>query len=312
MQARSVSLGAMFAWIPATFRWLGRRTATLMGASLILLLAVIVLFTPMYAVMFATMPMGAAGGPPINPMAGQSTLFWVLYAATIGVSMIVFPPMMAGWFRVARDVDAGVETSAAQILSPYRDPALWGRTVVFGLLAFALYMTLMAVFAGAFYQPVMRFMASVEMQQAALAAHQTPPPPDFPLVLIPAYFLFLGSMLLMQFIYMLGFAEVALRPTSALAALRLAIAGVLRNVFKLALLLIVVFIGAMVVLMIFAVLLALVMVVLSLMSPVLGAIVVFALYVPLILVMYPLMFGGHYFVWKDILGDAQPVAGVEA
>src|SRR5688572_23810667 len=177
MQARSVSLGAMFAWIPATFTWFGRQPATLLGASLILLLVFLAVFAPMYAVMFATMPTAMAS-PPVNPMAGQSTLFWVLYAASIVVSMVVFPPVVAGWFQLARDVDAGADVKSAQILRPYRDPVLWGRAIVFGLLAFLVYMAVGALFFAAFYQPLTAFMAQAAMQQAAVAAGQPSPAPD--------------------------------------------------------------------------------------------------------------------------------------
>ncbi len=313
MQARSVSLGAMFAWIPATFTWFGRQPATLLGASGILLLVFIAVFAPMYAVMFASMPAAMAmGNPSVNPMAGQSTLFWVLYAASIVVSMIVLPPVVAGWFRLARDVDAGVDVSAKQVLKPYRDRALWGRSIAFGLLAMLIYLAVMALFFAALYQPLSGFMAQVALQQAAVAAGQPPPSPDFPFVLIPAYFLFLGTMLLMQFVYFLGFAEVALRPTSALAALRLAFAGVLRNLLKLALLMLVLSMGMMVVMMVVVLVMVLVMMVLMMIHPWLGVIGMLALYVPVILVMYPLMFGGNYFVWKDMFGEPLPDAGVDA
>jgi hypothetical protein len=39
----------------------------------------------------------------------------------------------------------------------------------------------------------------------------------------------------------------------------------------------------------------------------------FALMLPVMLTMYPLVFGGHYFMWKDMLGGAAPDPdGVEA
>ena len=312
MQSRNVSLGEMFAWIPSTFRWFGRGTGTLLGASGIMLLAAIALFAPMYAVMFASMPMGGAG-PAANPLAGQLTLFWVLYAGTVIASMLLFPPMMAGWFRLARDVDTGASVASTQILGPYRDPALWMRMVAYALLALLVYVIVGALFVAAFYRPVTAFMAQTQLQQAAIAAGQAPPAPDFPFVLVPAYFLFLGTMVVMQFAYMVGFAEASLRPTPAATALRAAFSGVLRNLHKLLMLMLVLAVAMVVVMMVVGLVLGLAMMVLSMISPVLGMIAMLALYVPVLLVMYPLMFGGHYFMWKDMLGGAAPdPGGVEA
>lgn len=310
MQARSVSLGAMFAWIPATFAWFKHRFGTLMGASALTLLLGIALAAPMYAVMFASMPAmgrGVPGAAPVVP--AEMTMFWVAYAATMLVALLVFPPLMAGWFRLARDVDGGSAASATQILHPYRDGALWGRTLAFALLAFLVYLVVIGLFAAAFYGAIVEFIAQTQAQQAAIAAGQRPEP-YFPVALMFGYLLFLPVMVVLQFVYMLGFAEVSLRPTAPLTALRAAFGGVARNLGKLVLLLLVVGMGLSIVMMVVVLLLVLVMAVLSLVSPVLGAVAMLALYLPFVLLMYPLMFGGHYFMWKDMLGDDDNSAAV--
>jgi hypothetical protein len=309
MQSRSVGLGAMFGWIPATFHWFERGGATLMGASLIMVLSFLVLSLPMYAVMFAG---GAFTGATASPLAGQSTLFWSLYAATILATLVLYPPMVVGWFRLARDVDTGANVAATQILHPYRDRALWGRSLAFALLVVLVYLVVIGLFAAAFYRPVADFIAHIQLQQAAMAAGRQPPPPDFPFVLVPAYFLFIGAMMLMHFVYMVGFAEIALRPTPVLAALRLALAGVLRNLFKLALLVFVLGLGMLLVWLVLALVIMLLVVALSWISHTLGIVAMFAVYLALVVVVYPLMFGGQYFMWKDMIDEAAPAEGVEA
>jgi fatty acid desaturase len=60
-------------------------------------------------------------------------------------------------------------------------------------------------------------------------------------------------------------------------------------------------------------LLGLLMAVLAMISPKLMMVGVFVLYLPIVLGMYPLMFAGHYFVWKSMLGGGpSPVPATAA
>jgi hypothetical protein len=308
MQSRSVSLGEMFAWVPATFEWFSHGVGALVGASAILLLAGFAMSIPLYAMMFAGMH-----APAGSPFAAQSTLFWMVYAAGIVAKIILYPPLLAGWFRLARDVDTGVGVAAIGILLPYRDPALWWRTLAFVLLALLVALVVVALFGAAFYKPITAFMTQLELQQAASAAGQPPPPSDFPWVLVPAYLLFICTMAVLQFAFLVGCAEVALRPTPAATALRAAFGGVLRNLHKLLVLVIVLVVATMVVMVVVILVLGLAMAALSMISPRFAMVGMFALMLPVMLTMYPLVFGGHYFMWKDMLGGAAPdPGGVEA
>jgi hypothetical protein len=311
MQARNVSLGAMFAWIPATFRWFERGSVTLMGASAVMLVASLALSVPMYAVMFATTGWHPLSGTA-QPLAGQPTLFWIVYGLSIVVSMLVYPPMVSGWFRLARDIDVGAPVAATQILQPYRDPVTWMRSLVFVGLAFLVFLLVFGVFAAAFYQPAIEFWAHAQAQQAAIAAGLPPPQTAFPFVLFAAYLLFVFTLGILQLAVLVGFAEVALRPTPALAALRLGLVGVLRNLPKLLVLLFVLFLAMLVVMLVVVLLLMIVVAVTSMISPKLAVVVMGLLYIPVLLVVYPLMFGGHYFIWKDMLGGAEPDTDMQA
>jgi hypothetical protein len=265
---------------------------------------------PLYAIMFATTGWHAPVG---SPFAGQSTLFWVVYAADVVAKVVLYPPLLVGWFRLARDVDTGAGASATGILQPYRDPALWLRTLALALLALLVAMVVVALFVAAFYKPIIAFMTQLELQQAATAAGQSPPSSDFPWVLVPAYFLFICTMAVLQFAFLVACAEVALRPTPAATALRAAFGGVLRNLHKLVVLVIVLVVSLLVVLLVVGLVFALAMGVLSMLGPKVAMVGMFVLFLPIALAMYPLMFGGHYFMWKDMLGGAAPdPGGVEA
>jgi hypothetical protein len=107
----------------------------------------------------------------------------------------------------------------------------------------------------------------------------------------------------LQFVYMLGFTEVSLRPTGALGALRLGTVGMARNVLKLFLFALAasMVLGAIFVCIVLV--LALLVWALSLVSATLAVVAVCAFYLAFLLCLYPLMFAGHYFAWKSVLGD---------
>jgi len=65
MRARSIPFGSMFAWIPATFRLVGNNAGAMVAASLIMLLAGVVLMAPVFYFMFKSKltGLGAPGVP---------------------------------------------------------------------------------------------------------------------------------------------------------------------------------------------------------------------------------------------------------
>ena len=88
MAVRSVGLGAMFGWVGDTFRFLGRNTGALMGASVINLVIYFALMLPMFAYMFSGM---FAGGLAANAASAATagTGFWLAYAfSTIGALLV--------------------------------------------------------------------------------------------------------------------------------------------------------------------------------------------------------------------------------
>ena len=301
MRARSVPMGSMFGWIPATFRLVAGNFGAMVVATILTLLAGLLLAAPFLFFMFQSMPaLGSAGVPQPQDMTG----FWVAYGVLIVASLVVMPPLLAGWFRLCAAADRGEAISGTQVLGPYRDPGAWARLLVFVLLGTLAYVAVFALmflmFRGAFTE----IIAMNAAQQAALATGAEPPAPSMAVLgqIFLMYVVLLPTMFVLQFIYMVGLAEVALRPTSGVQAFAEAAGGVLRNLVKLLVLMFCVGMLAGVAIMLVAVVVALLAVGLAFISPVLMGIVVGLLYLALILVIYPLMFAGHYFVWKDMLG----------
>jgi hypothetical protein len=302
MNARSVGLGPMFGWIPATFRLVSRNFGAMVVASLLTFLLGALMALPMLLAVFKSLSGLGSPGVPVTPP--DLTLFWVMYGVTILVALLLGPPLLAGWFRLCEAADRGVRPSGSTVLSPYRDGGTWVRLVLLALLATLLYVLFFALmfllFRGVFTE--------LATMQAAQLAGGTPPPPSPAMLgkILLMYVVMMPLLFLLQFVYMVGLAEVSLRPTGPVQAFLGAAQAVLRNAFKLLLLMICVGMVAGVIGAIVAVVLAVLAAVLALLSPVLMGVAIAVIYLAVLLVAYPLMFAGNFYAWKDLLGEGIP------
>jgi hypothetical protein len=299
MIARSVGLGPMFGWIPATFRLVSRNFGAMVVASLLSLLLVALLALPMLLAVFNSLSGLGSPGVPVAPP--DLTLFWVMYGVTVVLGLLAGPPLLAGWFRLCEAADRGVQPSGSTVLSAYRDVGAWVRLVLFALLGALLYLA----FFGLMFLLFRGVFTEIATMQATQLAGGTPPPPSPAMLgkILLMYVVMMPVLFVLQFVYMVGIAEVSLRPTGPVQAFLGAMQAVLRNAFKLLLLMICLgmvagFVGAIVVFV-----LALLAAVLALLSPVLMGLAIGLVYIALLLVVYPLMFAGNYYAWKDLLGE---------
>jgi hypothetical protein len=170
------------------------------------------------------------------------------------------------------------------------------------------YVLAAVLLVAAFWGVIADFTTRIAEQQAAVVAGIPPTHQGFPIGFFVAYFAFIGVMLVLQFVYMFSFAEIAVRPTGAIEAMKLALLGVGKNLPKLVLFtfLLLILCGVAMV----CVVLALVLVawLLSLVHWLLAVVVAIVFYTALVLCIYPLMFAGNYFAWKSILGEDAPRA----
>jgi hypothetical protein len=299
MIARSVGLGSMFGWIPATFRLVSRNFGAMIVASLLTLLLGVLMALPMLLAVFKSLSGLGSPGVPVAPP--DLTLFWVMYGVTIVVGLLLGPPLLAGWFRLCEAADRNVGPSGSTVLSPYRDGGTWVRLVLLALLGALLYL----LFLGLMFLLFHGVFTEIATMQAVQLAGGTPPPPSPAMLgkILLMYAVMMPLLFLLQFVYMAGLAEVSLRPTGPVQAFLAALQAVLRNAFKLLLVMICLgvvagFVGAIV-----AVVLALLAAVLALISPVLMGLAIGLVYLAVVLVVYPLMFAGNYYAWKDLLGE---------
>ena len=309
MSAQSVGLGSMFGWIPAAFRMVGKNVGGMLVASVVSLGVLVLMLLPVIIAMAVFMPglaAAASGGAP--PTAADLVPILVAYGVMMLMFLALFPPLMIGWFRVCQRIDRGEPVRGLDVLRPYADGQLWLRAIRFALLALLVYIGVFALFALAFANVFSAVMQQAAAQQAAALAGASVPATGLPSGFFLAYGLMMVLSLLLQVAYMLGFAEISLRQTTALGAMKLAGVGTARNAPKLLLFflctLFVLFVGAFVV----ALVLALVIGGVALLSPTASLVAAVLLYLPVFLLMYPLMFAGHYLVWKSML-DGDQLAG---
>jgi hypothetical protein len=305
MAARSVSLVDMFNWVVEAFGLFGRGFGRFLLASLVTLLAFIAMMLPFFAVIgMAAAKAGASGGTanPAMALMGNMTLLFGMYALMLVLMLVFAPPLMCGWMRMCRHVDLGEPADALDVLRPYGDLGLWGRSIAFALLAGIVYIVVMAVIGFAFHGPF------TEMMQAEMQAlGGTPAPPHFSVGIVLAYAVFTVVGFVMQVAFGIGFAEIALRPTSPVQALGLAFGGTLRNLPKLLVLCFALLVAAVIAWLGVVLVMMVTLFVLMLASKALGFVVGGLLYVFVLLCVYPLMFGGQYVAWKGILDGDAPV-----
>ncbi|MEO8161659.1 MAG: hypothetical protein ABI588_09590, partial [Arenimonas sp.] len=109
MSARSVGLGSMFGWLPATFSLLKRNFGAMSIASLLNLCLFALMMVPVFFLMYKFAATMAAGGmsDPSNPFAGHMGMFVGIYGVSILIGVLLMPPLMAGWFQLCEHADSG-------------------------------------------------------------------------------------------------------------------------------------------------------------------------------------------------------------
>jgi hypothetical protein len=306
MSTKSVSLGDMFGWVSDAFKLVQKDMGSFMAASAMMLVLVILMVMPIWLYMFhGILGNMKLGGMPAAgmPMVGDMGMFYAIYAVCALVGLLLYPPMVLGWIRLCQGVDQDRAVSGMDIFKPYQDKTLWTRGIGFAVLAFLIYMAIFALVGLAFGGVFAEFMQQVAAQQAASLAGVAPSAPHFPSGLILAYIVFIGVALLLQFIYMIGFGELALGRSSVLGALQLGLGGVLKNLLKLIVFLIAICLLAFIVMLVIGLVLGAIVAILMMIQAVLGIVVAVLIYIAVVLCLYPLMFAFHYLVWKSIVGS---------
>jgi hypothetical protein len=219
---------------------------------------------------------------------------------------------MGGYLRVVDRSERGEPAQAADVIAPFRNAhdakRLIGFSFIMLLVQLGALSLLFALFGHALQNLQDWYLRVAELLQHATPDKpaQLPPPPAGLGGLFSLGGLFA---LFVAAVFAVGFGQVALRGRNLGAALVDGLAGAARNLLPLLVMAAVAF----ALMMAAGVVLVLVAGILGLLHPVLAVAVFLPLYMVFVLVLYVVMFGVMYHLWRDVAGDqAAPAAGFEA
>ena len=274
MTTRAVSPGGGWRWFRQAID-LGRSNPkAIFGA--VALLALIALIPSMIQML---LQFGLGLGPEV---------VMVVIGLTTLASIVVYPLLIGGLLRVIDAAENGRATHASAIFDTFHAGGDRARLIGFGLLMTAIYLGVFLLVVSLFGKDFMDWYW--KLITAAQGFGQV-------MALGSLFALFMGG------VYAIGFGQVALGGRSLGAALGDGVGGTLKNVLPM-LVLVVLAVAAMFALALVVSLVGgILMLVGSLVHPSLGLLLVMPVYIGMLLVVYVVMFGVMYHMWRDICGE---------
>lgn len=233
-------------------------------------------------------------------------------ALTTLLAIALLAPLIGGYLRVIDASEHGRPALASDIFSAFRARQGSQRMVGFALLVMLLQLGLLSLLFGVFREGV-EALAGWSTRVTELLSGATPgkpvqlPPPPEGL----GGFLGLGSLgaLFLSSVFAIGMGQVVFAGRRVGGALADGLLGTLRNLLPLLVLAVLAFALLMGIGLVAVVVVA----VLSMIHPMLAALVFLPLYMLFLLAAYALMFGVMYQLWRDVAAERAPLpGGIEA
>ena len=288
MTTRSNGPLAGFGWLKRGINvGYGNPKALFGGAAFLLLLCLLPTLITM-PLQFTALRAGTQPDP--------ATFGWIMAISAIAGLLLV--PLYAGYLQVIDAAERGLPARARDIFQPYRQgDAL--RLIGYGLAMAVVYVTVFGAVIVATGGGIARWY----MQMITAQANHQPPPDTLPGGFGIAIALFIVLGLFMMGVYAISLGQVALRRRSVFGAIGDGLVGALKNLLPLLVFvvsLVVAWLVLAVVIMLLAALLALVG---KLAGTWLVLVFVVPLYLAVMLMLFSVMFGVMYYLWRDVCGD---------
>ena len=223
-------------------------------------------------------------------------------ALAVVLSLLLYPPAVAGFYRVVHALVQGVPVRPSALFAVFGDAPALRRMVIANLLFVSGSLLLVATLAWAFGgEALLQFLRELSALQPG--AKQLPPLPPGVLPLVVVLLLFGAALVSAQG---LAFAELALGSRAPLPAIAAALRLTARNFGALLLFYVPVAVLGFLAFMLVALVAVLLGTLLSLLSPSLAPVLVLVLSLVLVLAMYALLFTFFYFAWRELFADAPP------
>ena len=302
MEIQKATLSDMFGWVKGTIKLVRMNWGKFALASLTTFLVVLIpllAFILIFAGVFSGM--NAHGAAPKDWQSISA-----IYGIVLAVSVVLFPPLLAGWLLLCQKFDGGESAGVGTLFKPYHSSASWLKMSVASALLIGLYLLLQAVYIGICY----KLGLDEDLNNFLLLQLNPKAEVSLSASFWAAYAGFLIFAQLLTFALMLGFTEAALSANSASRSVSRALLGAAKNFGTYLVLLVALLIVGLLAALALGLLVALIVGALALLqNAVVNGIAIaigVVLYIVLLLFIYPLMFSFHYFSWKSILGKGVP------
>lgn len=293
MTPNAIDMAAPFRWLVRAFD-VGRRNPKALFGAIALVMAVV------FAISVLQMTLQAGAQASTSGVA-------VVMALSTVISWVVMPPLFGGVFRVLDAVERGQPVVSTDVFNTFAQGQGGKRLVLTSLVYSLAYLAMLALLLltplGQFFREYFTIAMATPVggepdQAAILALIQKTPPSAF--LWLPVAALAFGAWLHAS---MLALATAALREASVAECVVAGLLAMVRNFlpllgFSLALLA-----GGFVVFFLVVLVGGLVVGLLSLVSPILGLVLLLPLMGLLMLAVYALMFAFYYHAWRGIFGD---------
>lgn len=293
MTPNAVDMAAPFRWLARAFD-VGRRNPKALFGAIALVMAVV------FAISVLQMVLQAGAQASTTGVA-------VVMALSTVISWVVMPPLFGGVFRVLDAAERGRPVVSTDVFNAFSQGQGGKRLVLTSLVYSLAYLAMLALllltplgqFFREYFAIAMATPVGGEPDQAAMLALIQKTPPSAVLWL-PVAALGIGAWLHAS---MLALATAALREASVAECVVAGLLAMLRNFLPLLGFSLALMAGGTLVFFLLAVVGGLVVGLLSLISPVLGLVVLLPLMGLLMLATYALLFGFYYHAWRGIFGD---------
>lgn len=290
MQTRAMGPGAGWRWLVQGIN-LGRNNPRAVFGGAALLIAAALVPTLIQLVLQVGLKLDSQG------------LMYALGTFSLLYSLLVVMPLIGGMLRVIHASESGRETRASAIFDVFKSgqglPRIVAVSIALALLAMVAIGLIVAVFGPGVAEWYVQAMVASQSLEAGAGAPNLPPLPEGFGTVVGLIILF-G--LFMQGFHAIAFGQIALTDRSVPGALADGFMGALKNLLPLLVMLVLFAIGAMLAIVVLALLIGLLAAVGSFVHPALGVALAAPVYLAFLLILYVVIFGVMYHLWRDVTG----------
>lgn len=294
MQIRAMGPGAGWRWLRRGINLGAHNPRAIFGAAALLMLVALV---PSVIQLVAQLGFGLQGRALLS-----------VVGVVMLVSLVVYPLLIGGFLRIIDASEHGRPTRATALFDTFRGGHGGGRMIGFGLLMAAVYLVVFLLVLRAFGSEFLNWYWQVVNLASAQQPGQLDPAsiPPMPAAVADNFgrVVALGSVciLFLAGIYAIGFGQVALAGRGVGGAMADGIVGTLKNLLPLLVLVLCAIVLGLLLLFGVGLLVMLLAALGALVHPSLSMVLALPVYVGMLLVLYVVIFGVMYHLWRDVCG----------